>query len=185
MTIPWIEAVCALSAAGSGSGSGEMAGPPAEPVLQPGEELVPSQEWPLRSFLELQAVPAAVRCARLHARNILREWGMEALADTVELLVSEIITNAVHASATIGHQQYETDQAAREPRMRFLLTSDRHNVLIRVWDGDHRRPARQNAALDAESGRGLLLIEALSTQWGCYTSDGQRGKIVWAVCGPE
>ena len=33
-----------------------------------------------------------------------------------------------------------------------------------------------------ESGRGLLLVETLSTEWGCYVPDGQDGKIVWAVC---
>jgi hypothetical protein len=35
---------------------------------------------------------------------------------------------------------------------------------------------------DAETGRGLLLIEALSTQWGFYVPDGGDGKIVWALC---
>ena len=57
------------------------------------------QEWPLRSHVELRALPASVRSARLHARNILHEWRMGGLADTAELLVSEMITNAVRASA--------------------------------------------------------------------------------------
>jgi hypothetical protein len=50
--------------------------------------------WPLRSFLELGALPGAVPCARLHTRQLLWEWGLIALSETAELLVSEIVTNA-------------------------------------------------------------------------------------------
>jgi hypothetical protein len=107
---------------------------------------------------------------------------MTALADTAELLVSEITTNAVRASTHIAHQQHETGRAPRAPLMRLWLTSNRHSVLIQVWDDDHHRPVRQDVELDAEGGRGLLLVETLSTKWGCYTPDGHDGKIVWAVC---
>ena len=49
---------------------------------------------------------------------------------------------------------------------------------------------RQNPGLDAEAGRGLLLVETLSAQWGCYAPAGPGldgpaglgGKIVWALC---
>ena len=140
------------------------------------------QEWPLRSYLELPALPASVRPARLYAKNILYQWRMAALADTVELLVSEIITNAIRASTRSAHQQRETGPDPFALRMRFWLTSDGHSVLIQVWDGDHHRPVRQNAGLDAEAGRGLLLVETLSTRWGCYAADGQGGKMVWAAC---
>jgi hypothetical protein len=58
-------------------------------------ETARSEQWPLRSYLELAALPTAVPCARLHAKNILHEWQMANLTDTVELLVSEIVTNAV------------------------------------------------------------------------------------------
>ena len=77
------------------------------------------QEWPLRSYLELPALPASVRSARLHARNILHEWHMAALADTVELLVSEIITNAVRASA-----RYARISSARPGRHRARCGCD-------------------------------------------------------------
>ena len=107
---------------------------------------------------------------------------MAALADTVELLVSEIITNAIRASTRLAHQQCETGQEPRALRVRFWLTSDGQSVLIQVWDSDHHRPIRQNAGLDAEAGRGLLIVETLSTRWGYSAPDGQRGKVVWAVC---
>ncbi len=56
-------------------------------------------EPPLRSYLELGALPTAVPCARLHARHVLREWGLNGLAPDSELLVSELVTNAVKATA--------------------------------------------------------------------------------------
>ena len=56
-----------------------------------------------------------------------------------------------------------------------------HSVLIQVWDGDHCQPVRQDEGLDAEAGRGLLLVETLSAQWGCYAPDRQAGKVVWAL----
>ena len=131
--------------------------------------------------------------ARLDARNLLHKWRIEGLADTAELLVSEMITNAVRASALIADQPCETGQAPRAQRMRLWLTSDRHSVLIQVWDGGHCQPVRQDAGLDAEAGRGLLLVETLSAQWGCYAPAGPAGldgpaglggKIVWALCAP-
>jgi hypothetical protein len=142
------------------------------------------QEWPLRSYLELEAVPASVRIARSHARNTVGQWQLAELADTAELLVSEITTNAVRASAGIERQRLAGGHGEC-PLMRLWLTSDWHNVLIRVWDGVHRLPAGQDPRPDAESGRGMLLIESLSTQCGCCERAGQDGKIIWAVCSHE
>jgi anti-sigma regulatory factor (Ser/Thr protein kinase) len=153
-------------------------------MFQADRELVSSQEWCRYSYLELAALPAAVHLARLHAKNILYEWRMGALADTVELLVSEIITNAVRASASLAHRPRAAGQAPAALPVRLWLTSDRHRVMIQVWDSDHHQPTPLNAGLDAEAGRGLLLVETLSTQWGCYAPDVQGGKIVWAVCAP-
>lgn len=178
MTVPEIDTLRGFASAHSS----RVAGLSAEPALLPGREIARMQEWPLHSRLELPAVPASVRSARLHARNLLHEWRVGCLADTAELLVSEMITNAVRASALIADQQRETEQAPRAQSMRLWLTSDRHSVLIQVWDVDHHHPVRQDVGPDAEAGRGVLLIEALSEQWGFYAPDGQDGKIVWALC---
>jgi anti-sigma regulatory factor (Ser/Thr protein kinase) len=149
-----------------------------EPQLD--HELLRMQEWPLRSYLKLRAQPASVRSARRHAKTALHEWQLETLADPVELLVSEIVTNAVRASAEVAAQQQEDSRAAQ---IRFWLTSDHNNVLIQVWDGGHLHPIVRRSGLDAEAGRGLLLVEALSTRWGCYPRGRPDGKIVWAaVC---
>jgi hypothetical protein len=50
--------------------------------------------WPLHSRLEFGALDTAPACARKHARLVLSEWGLAPLADTTELLVSELVTNA-------------------------------------------------------------------------------------------
>jgi hypothetical protein len=146
-------------------------------------ELASTRDWPLHSYLELGALPTAVPCARLHAKNILYEWAMGSLADTVELLVSEIATNAVRVSADLPVRAWPRYEGL--PVIRLWIASDRDRVLIQVWDSDHRKPLQGNPGPDAETGRGLMLVEALSTNWGHYTPEGQGGKIVWALCLPE
>ena len=59
-------------------------------------------DWPLQSFLELGALPGAVPCARLHARHVVREWGLAALGDGTELAVSELMTNAVQVARAMS-----------------------------------------------------------------------------------
>ncbi len=137
-----------------------------------------ADQWPLRSFLELGALPGAVPCARLHARHLLWEWGLAGLADSTELLVSEMVTNAVQVSR-------EMSQAA----VRLWLVSDRAQVIILAWDASPLPPVQTDPDESAENGRGLLLVDAISDQWGWYFPSGhmsasapdQRGKVVWAV----
>jgi len=128
-------------------------------------------EWPLQDFLELGALPGAVPCARLHARQVIWEWGLTALTDSVEILVSELVTNAVHATRSL-------EQVSP---VRLWLMSDRARVLILVWDANPRPPVRLDTDNEAESGRGLLLVEAISDQWGSFATQETGGKAVWAV----
>ena len=125
--------------------------------------------WPLRSFLELGPVPGAVPCARLHARQVLWEWGAGASGESTELVVSELVTNAVQASGA-------REQAA----VRMWLACDRAQVVVFVWDASPQPPAQAaDPGADAENGRGLLLVEAVSQGWGHFGCEG--GKVVWAV----
>ena len=55
--------------------------------------------WPLHAALPLGALPTAPGCCRAWTRQVLREWGLDRLADDTELLVSELTTNALQASA--------------------------------------------------------------------------------------
>ena len=80
------------------------------------QEDSPVDQWPLQSFLELGALPGAVPCARLHARHLLWEWGLAGLADSTELLVSEMITNAVQASREMARPPSGCGWSPTRPR---------------------------------------------------------------------
>lgn len=138
-------------------------------------------EWTLRTFLELGALPTAVPCARLHTKQVLWEWRLSALADTAELIVSELVTNAVHASVGLTGSRRSGRWVPGVPAVRLWLFSDRRRILIQVWDGNDKLPAPQHAEPDAETGRGLLLVESLTAEWGSYPPERSSGKVVWAT----
>jgi anti-sigma regulatory factor (Ser/Thr protein kinase) len=121
--------------------------------------------WPLQNFLELGAVLSAVPCARLHATQVLREWGIECLADSAGLLVTELVANAVTASRGM----------AQVSGVRLWLLSDSAQILILVWDASPQPPVLADVTSEAEQGRGLRIVEAVSEQWGWYASG--NGKI--------
>jgi anti-sigma regulatory factor (Ser/Thr protein kinase) len=126
--------------------------------------------WPLRSYLELGALPSAVSCARLHTRQLLWEWQLTRLADDAELMVSELTTNAVQITQADG----------RDTPVRLWLLADPTRLLILVWDASPLPPVRMNTSGDAENGRGLLLVETLSTRWGFFACQ-HGGKVIWAA----
>lgn len=127
--------------------------------------------WHLLSHLELGALPGAVACARLHARLVLWEWGLSAIAENAELLVSELVTNATQASQSAEQIQ----------PVSLWLSSDQSRLLILVEDTSRCPPEPAGSAgADDERGRGLLIVEAISTKWGWDANEG-RGKIVWAL----
>lgn len=103
----------------------------------------------------------SVARARELARDQLTDWGLEALVDTTELLVSELVTNALRH----GHG---------EIRLRLLL--DR-TLVCEVWDADLAQPRRRRARDTDEGGRGLQLVQLLSAGWGSRRTP--RGKTVW------
>jgi anti-sigma regulatory factor (Ser/Thr protein kinase) len=134
-----------------------------------------SSDRPLYSYLELGAFPSAVPCARLHAKQVAWEWGLDGLAEAIELLVSELATNAVQTAADRTHLGF----------IRLRLSSDTVRLLIEVWDADPRPPASTAPTgdgippLDQEGGRGLFLVAMLSQRWNWYPAPLWGGKVVW------
>jgi anti-sigma regulatory factor (Ser/Thr protein kinase) len=131
--------------------------------------MIPVQSRPHTTYLELAALDPAVPCARLHARHVMIEWGLPDLAPTVELVVSELVTNGVRASAGLV-----------SPVIRLWVVCDPGSVTVCVWDASSKMPVRRNAGPDDDSGRGLMLVEALSAEWDCYRDGEGTGKVTWA-----
>jgi len=73
------------------------------------------------TYLELGALPTAVPCARLHVKHVLREWQMAQLADPVELIVAELVTNAMQASAGLTTSQFAGRWSPGLPPVRLWL----------------------------------------------------------------
>ncbi|MGW2704474.1 SpoIIE family protein phosphatase [Streptomyces sp. NPDC001340] len=105
--------------------------------------------------------PRSVGRAREYARAQLLSWDMEPLVDTTELLVSELVTNALR-------------YGEGEIRLRLLL--DR-TLVCEVWDSGLVQPRRRRARDTDEGGRGLQLVGLLSAAWGSRRTP--RGKTVW------
>ncbi|MFE0801174.1 SpoIIE family protein phosphatase [Streptomyces sp. NPDC058812] len=105
--------------------------------------------------------PRSVGRARELARAKLLDWDMEPLVDTTELLVSELVTNALR-------------YGEGEIRLRLLL--DR-TLVCEVWDTGLVQPRRRRARDTDEGGRGLQLVGLLSAAWGSRRTP--RGKTVW------
>ncbi|WP_093783810.1 SpoIIE family protein phosphatase [Actinacidiphila guanduensis] len=105
--------------------------------------------------------PTSVARARELARDQLLAWGLDDLVDTTELLVSELVTNALrHGFGDI--------------RLRLLLE---RTLVCEVWDSALLQPRRRRARDTDEGGRGLQLVAMLSQSWGSRRT--HRGKTVW------
>jgi hypothetical protein len=179
------------SAAGRGGYSADQAGSAAEQgpysadypdsATDSGQADEAGIAWPHQSFLELGALPTAAPCARLHSTLVLWEWQLGALVRTAGLVVSELVGNAVQASAGLTGSRFAGHWTPGTPPVRMWLSADDHRVVIQVWDGSDRPPVPQPVEPEADSGRGLLLVGALSAEWGCYTPEKSSGKVVWAV----
>jgi anti-sigma regulatory factor (Ser/Thr protein kinase) len=113
--------------------------------------------------VELDPKPASVRRARVFTAGALGDDGVEAsVIELAVLLVSEVVTNAaVHARSTI----------------RVTVYVDSHWVRVEVKDEGQGQPVLRVPAQSELQGRGLAVVDRLSTDWGTDRLD--RGKVVW------
>ena len=99
--------------------------------------------------------------ARRLARRALARWGLEELSDSVELLISEVVTNAVR-------------YAERPITLRLLRTD---MLRCEVGDDVPQLPRLRQARPSDEGGRGLYLVNKLARRWGATRLS--TGKVVW------
>ncbi|GGO11054.1 hypothetical protein GCM10010116_22240 [Microbispora rosea subsp. aerata] len=159
----------------------------------------PSQEGRESAFKVFGSAATAPRRARAFVRCQLREWELARLADTAELVVSELVTNAVRATEAVVSPPVASSMfpvALRTVALRVSVMPGRHGLVIEVWDVSDREPVAPGAAEGSagngptpgtrddgadelgESGRGLALVAGLASKWGHYAAP-DRGKIVW------
>ncbi|WP_406432054.1 SpoIIE family protein phosphatase [Streptomyces sp. NBC_00631] len=114
------------------------------------------------AYWEFPADPAVVCQARDVVARQLVEWGLEDIAFTTELVVSELVTNAVrYAGGPVG-----------------LRLIHNESLVCEVTDPSNTQPRLRRARTTDEGGRGLFLVAQLTSRWG--SRYGSRGKTVWA-----
>ena len=113
--------------------------------------------------LDASKDPMAAAKARELLRGALRDWELWKILDDAALVVTELVTNAVtHGGSTFRLQLSRTSGAFR----------------IEVVDDGSGTPEPQPQDIEAEGGRGIMLVDAMSSSWGVETVP--HGKVVWA-----
>ncbi|HLX50762.1 MAG TPA: ATP-binding protein [Streptosporangiaceae bacterium] len=116
-----------------------------------------------RHRVPLAAGPAAPAQARGQVRAAICTWDVPVDPDVAILLTSELVTNA------ITHEVGETIMLA--------ISCSGNHLRVDVHDSSCALPVPEDAPVDAETGRGLMLVNSLSSEWGCYRTP--TGKAVY------
>jgi anti-sigma regulatory factor (Ser/Thr protein kinase) len=122
------------------------------------------------AIFRLDPVPESAGRARRAARTMLTDWRLERLVEDVDLVVSELVTNALLHSVDL--------RTGAASAIRFELDLRGSTLTCRVVDSSPLPPRPEEATETAESGRGLILVEALAAAWDW--EDLPDGKSVWA-----
>ena len=123
----------------------------------------------------LSPSPDAAGRARSFTRRALDSWGLGDLADDAELVVTELLANAVrHAWPN------RPDGSADAAALALWLLRDANGFMCVVTDPSDSAPALRQPGPSGENGRGLHVIHALSDHWG-WSALNEHGKAVWAI----
>jgi anti-sigma regulatory factor (Ser/Thr protein kinase) len=142
----------------------------------------PSQPRPMDAgMLTLVTLPTAPFWARRYTRTFLGSCRgiSQGTAETAELVVSELVTNAVRFSGDPARTLQYSERASAC----LISLSLRHfpyGLLIEVYDTDDSPPLLCDADADAENGRGLMLIDALAKKWSYFYPPG-GGKVIYCL----
>ncbi|MER5348646.1 SpoIIE family protein phosphatase [Streptomyces mirabilis] len=112
--------------------------------------------------LDLPSDPSVVSGARTFTSDRLAAWGLEDMAFATELMVSELVTNAIRYGKSPIH-------------LRLILQS---TLVCEVSDASSTAPHLRRARAFDEGGRGLFLVAQLADRWG--TRHSREGKVIWA-----
>lgn len=115
-----------------------------------------------QASIRLPGNPSSAGSARRFVRDVLVDWGRVELTELAELLANELVTNSVlHADSEVE----------------LALNLEGNKLRVEVHDENPQTPARKDYSLSAATGRGLVLVEELSSDWGSEPAN--DGKVVW------
>jgi anti-sigma regulatory factor (Ser/Thr protein kinase) len=120
----------------------------------------------------LPAALSSVGTGRRFVQRLLTQWHLDDLADVAVLLASEALTNAVVHAATSVRLEVRRDE-----ELVVQVTDYNAAPVLSPVSALGLRSLMENPDLDAESGRGLMLIASLAERWGVTPLD--AGKTVW------
>jgi len=129
----------------------------------------------------LVTLPTSPFWARRYTRLFLHSCQgiSEDTAETVELLVSELVTNAVRFAGDPA-RTLRYSERANASLISLSLRHFHEALLIEVYDTDNNPPIRSHPDDYAENGRGLMLVDALSKEWSYFFPPG-GGKVVYCI----
>jgi hypothetical protein len=161
-----------------------VVGVPALPASSPQLLPVPSAWWetPAVTSRPLNPVLEESRNARQFVREMLTCWGLSYLSDDAELIIAELVGNAVrHGLRAVPQvrQPQGRHPSAWPSALRLCLLRRVGEVMLAVTDPSDDIPVPKSASDNGESGRGLQIVGALSYVWGWSPIEG-HGKAVWA-----
>jgi hypothetical protein len=138
---------------------------------------MPAGWWdsPLVAGCPLNSGPRSAATARRLTRDTLRDWGLPSLAEDAELIVGELVANAVTHGARTGG-----DCTPGQENLGLRLLRGAGEVICAVLDPSDTGPVVKAPGCAEPSGRGLQIVDVLSDVWGWSPIAG-RGKAVWAV----
>jgi anti-sigma regulatory factor (Ser/Thr protein kinase) len=159
--------------------AGQAAAPARAVFSQPAHSQPPSDrlDLPARpgsyACADLALDPAAAAQARRLTRDALARWDMRHLADDAQAIASELAANAINAA---------TPACGTLPAIIFAVHRRPDELRIIAWDNGPGHPRHSAPSPDAETGRGLAIIDRLTARnWGWWPTPHSGGKVVWAA----
>jgi hypothetical protein len=122
----------------------------------------PAEQWPREQWhcVALTTGPAAAAQARGEVRAAIMAWEVPVDPAVAVLLTSELVTNASRQAGGL---------------VTLAVTTGAGQLRVDVYDASRALPVLVDAAADAETGRGLMLVDTLAAQWGSYPTPAGKG----------
>jgi anti-sigma regulatory factor (Ser/Thr protein kinase) len=139
----------------------------------PSDRLDPRARLGSYACADLALDPATAAQARRLTRDALARWDMRHLTNDAEAIASELAANAINAA---------TPARGTLPAIIFAVHCRPDELRIIVWDNGPGRPHHGAPGPDAETGRGLAIVDSLTARnWGWWPTPHSGGKVVWAA----